>query len=190
MTVDNCSDADCLGDRAPQPIVPTTEDAKSAVSVVSPSKSNGPDPAPTEREINLSIGRRIRRRRKLLGMTQGELAATLGLQFQQIQKYECSASRISASRLHLLAAALRVPISYFLLEFPNNAVASWSETDRAAMATAELLSEKETRELLQAYAKLPDRIRRRIREFTKDLGDDLGKQSVGWEPSHEAPTGD
>jgi 5,10-methenyltetrahydromethanopterin hydrogenase len=43
------------------------------------------------------------------------------------------------------------------------------------MSAAELLSEKETRELLDAYAKLPERVRRRIRELAKDLGDELSK---------------
>lgn len=151
------------------------EDAKSGVKLVSQSNGDVPGPALTEREIDLSIGRRIRRRRKLLGMTQGDLATVLGLQFQQVQKYECAASRISASRLHLLAAALRVPITYFLLELPNDAVVGSNENSRAVTSTAELLSEKETRELLDAYAKLPERVRRRIRELAKDLSDDLGK---------------
>jgi transcriptional regulator with XRE-family HTH domain len=145
------------------------------VKLVSPSEGDVPDAAPTEREINLSIGRRIRRRRKLLGMTQGDLAAVLGLQFQQVQKYECSSSRISASRLHVLAAALRVPVSYFLLDLSNDAVLGSNKSSEAMMSAAELLSEKETRELLDAYAKLPERVRRRIRELAKDLGDDLSK---------------
>lgn len=154
------------------------EDAKSGVKLGSPSKDDAPGPAPTEREIDLTIGRRIRRRRKLLGMTQGDLAAALDLQFQQIQKYECAASRISASRLHLLAAALKVPMSYFLLDLPNDAVVSSNPNGRAVMSTAELLSEKETRELLDAYGKLPERVRRRIRELAKDLSDDMGKTST------------
>lgn len=154
------------------------KDAGSGVKPVSQSMGDALDPAPTEREINLSIGRRIRRRRKLLGMTQGDLAAVLGLQSQQVQKYECSASRISASRLHYLAAALKVPVSYFLLELPHGRVVGSNENDRAAMSIAELLAEKETRELLEAYAKLPERVRRRIRELAKDLGDDLVKTHV------------
>jgi transcriptional regulator with XRE-family HTH domain len=157
---------------------PAAEDAELGVKLVSLSKGDVPDPAPTEGDINLSIGRRIRRRRKLLGMTQGDLAAVLGLQFQQVQKYECSANRISASRLHFLAAALKVPISYFFSELPNDAVVGSNRNDRAVMATAEFLSEKETRELLDAYAKLPERVRRRVRELAKALGEDLSKTHV------------
>ena len=59
---------------AKQHMYPAAEVAELGVKLVSLSKGDVPDPAPTEGDINLSIGRRIRRRRKLLGMTQGDLA--------------------------------------------------------------------------------------------------------------------
>lgn len=55
----------------------------------------------------------MRLRRKLLGVTQTELAAGLGLTFQQVQKYERGANRVSASRLADLSRILDVPISFF-----------------------------------------------------------------------------
>lgn len=132
-----------------------------------------PAPAPNDSSINLSIGRRIRRRRRLMGMTQKDLGDALGLQFQQVQKYECSSSRVTASRLYLLAAALKVPITYFFTELPGNDTAIVSEADRTRAATAELIGEKETQELLAAYAKLPEPVRRKLRVFAKGLGEDL-----------------
>ena len=48
-------------------------------------------------DIDLHLGRRLRRRRRLLGLTQQQLANTVGIRFQQIQKYECGANRISAA---------------------------------------------------------------------------------------------
>ena len=60
----------------------------------------------------LGLGR-LRRRRRLLGLTQQQLAGACGVRFQQIQKYECGANRISAARLWQLAEVLEVPISYF-----------------------------------------------------------------------------
>ena len=59
------------------------------------------------------IGRRLRRRRRVLGLTQDQLGLAIGVRFQQIQKYECAANKMSASRLWLIAEALDVPISYF-----------------------------------------------------------------------------
>lgn len=108
-----------------------------------------------------------------MGMTQKDLGDMLGLQFQQVQKYECSSSRVTASRLYLLASALKVPITYFFTDLPENAANGISESDRARMATTEMLCEKETQELLTAYAKLPEAVRRKLRTFAKGLGEDL-----------------
>ncbi|PWR18843.1 helix-turn-helix domain-containing protein [Zavarzinia compransoris] len=63
--------------------------------------------------LDLQIGRRIRERRWLLGLSQDKLARRVGLKFQQIQKYETGGAKVSAGRLSLLAEALDVPISYF-----------------------------------------------------------------------------
>jgi transcriptional regulator with XRE-family HTH domain len=63
--------------------------------------------------IDRHVGGRVRLRRTLIGMSQEQLGAKLGLTFQQIQKYEKGSNRISASRLWEIASALEVPISYF-----------------------------------------------------------------------------
>lgn len=65
------------------------------------------------KEIDLHIGRRLRRRRRVLGLTQQQLGDRLNIRFQQVQKYECGANRISAARLWYLANALETNVSYF-----------------------------------------------------------------------------
>jgi transcriptional regulator with XRE-family HTH domain len=74
-------------------------------------------------EIDVHLGRRLRRRRRLLGLTQQQLAGSCGVRFQQIQKYECGANRISASRLWQLSEALQVPVGYFFDGLPSDAAA-------------------------------------------------------------------
>ena len=59
------------------------------------------------------VGKRVRIRRLMLGLSQSELAEALGLTFQQVQKYEKGANRISASRLQQIAQILRMPVEYF-----------------------------------------------------------------------------
>jgi transcriptional regulator with XRE-family HTH domain len=66
--------------------------------------------------IERVIGERIRRRRVELGLTQDQLAYRLGLSYQQIQKYERGANRISASRLYTLARWLDVAPGYFFVD--------------------------------------------------------------------------
>ncbi|THD52142.1 helix-turn-helix transcriptional regulator [Phenylobacterium sp.] len=63
--------------------------------------------------VNIHIGRRLRQRRKILGLTQTELAANCGLRFQQIQKYECAVRQMSAAMLWRIAHALGVGAQYF-----------------------------------------------------------------------------
>jgi transcriptional regulator with XRE-family HTH domain len=64
-------------------------------------------------DIDTHLGTRLRARRRLLNWTQQDLAAEVGVRFQQIQKYECGANKMSASRLWSLARALNVPVTYF-----------------------------------------------------------------------------
>ena len=63
--------------------------------------------------VDIEVGKRIRYRRWRLGISQKELAAKVGVGFQQVQKYETGTNRVSASRLFLISKALSVPISYF-----------------------------------------------------------------------------
>ena len=65
------------------------------------------------KDVDLHVGTRIRERRKTLGMPQQDLAAALGLTFQQVQKYERGANRVSASKLHEIAQKLSVPVAWF-----------------------------------------------------------------------------
>ena len=63
--------------------------------------------------IDRHVGARIRMRRKILGVSQEKLADSLGLTFQQVQKYEKGANRVSASKLYEIAAALQTQVAYF-----------------------------------------------------------------------------
>lgn len=69
--------------------------------------------------IDAHIGRRIRTRRRQLGLTQHDLATACGVRFQQIQKYESGANRIAASRLWKIAQALQTPIIDFFAGLPE-----------------------------------------------------------------------
>jgi transcriptional regulator with XRE-family HTH domain len=64
-------------------------------------------------EVDRHLGRRLWQRRRSLGLTQQQLAQAIGVAFQQIQKYECGRSRLSASRLWSVCNALQVDMNYF-----------------------------------------------------------------------------
>lgn len=69
--------------------------------------------------IDVYIGKKLRQQRGRRNVTQDYVAAQVGVRFQQIQKYECGANRISASRLWKIALALDVPVSYFYEGLPE-----------------------------------------------------------------------
>lgn len=114
-------------------------------------------------DIDLHLGKRLRRRRRLLGLTQQQLAGVVGVRFQQIQKYECGANRISAARLWSLAEALEVPVGYF---YDGLTAASRGE---ATGENGEVLARKETMDLVRAYYQLGERPRRRLLDLAKSL---------------------
>lgn len=78
------------------------------------------DYEPSMMEVERRLAARLRRRRRLLGMTQMELAALCGVRFQQIQKYESGLNRISAVRLWRLARGLGVDVDYFFADKPGD----------------------------------------------------------------------
>ncbi|MGF1463382.1 MAG: helix-turn-helix domain-containing protein [Maricaulaceae bacterium] len=77
-------------------------------------------PARTEPSLDAHLGDRVRRRRQLMGLTQTDLARAVGVRFQQIQKYECAANRMSASRLYAIACALDAPVAYFFAGYASD----------------------------------------------------------------------
>ncbi|MBY9065790.1 helix-turn-helix transcriptional regulator [Hyphomonas sp. WL0036] len=122
-------------------------------------------------ETDLHVGKRLRRRRRLLGMTQQELASQVGVRFQQIQKYECGANRITASRLYDLAKAMNVSVQYFFDGMVSQSTMPNAANDAEHME-GDILSQKETLELVRAYYRLGERPRRRLLELAKALEQD------------------
>ena len=116
--------------------------------------------------IDVHVGKRIRICRLLLGMNQQTLAEALGLTFQQIQKYEHGANRVSASRLSAMAEALSVPISYFFDGLP----AAGAEVSAEDKARREQLEQPETLELVRLYYAIPDpTVRRQFLGLAKSI---------------------
>src|SRR5271169_1621392 len=114
--------------------------------------------------IDVHVGGRVRMRRLLLGMNQETLANALGLTFQQVQKYEHGANRVSASRLSAMADIFAVPISYFFGDLPGPD-AKVSAEDQARR---EQLEKPETIDLIRLYYAIPDpTVRRQFLEMVK-----------------------
>ena len=125
---------------------------------------------PVGNNIDVHLGKRLRRRRRLLGLTQQQLAGACGVRFQQIQKYECGANRISAARLWQLSEALEVPVGYFYDGLSNETATR--ETATETESGGEMFARKETLDLIRAYYQLGERPRRRLLDLAKSLNGD------------------
>jgi len=110
--------------------------------------------------VDVHVGKRIRHRRWMIGMTQQQLADKVGIKFQQIQKYETGMNRVSASRLWDIADALEVPVSFFFEGLAG-----------AAAPAADLMADKEALALVRSYYAIPEAQRRRLFELAKVLSD-------------------
>lgn len=112
--------------------------------------------------VDSHVGNRLRERRILLGLSQTRLGESLGLSFQQIQKYERGIDRISVGRLVHLAQVLDVPITYFFDDLSGPEQSEGAENslgiDAGAVAITALaddpMSKRETLELVRAYYKI------------------------------------
>ncbi|MCH9053392.1 MAG: helix-turn-helix transcriptional regulator [Proteobacteria bacterium] len=126
--------------------------------------------------VDVHVGARLRRRRTLLGMNQTKLGDAIGVTFQQVQKYESGANRISASRLFDLSRMFEGPVEYFFDDMPT-AVAASSPTQGGGKAKEppsyepNPMAKRETLQLVRAYYKIRDpQVRKRLYELTRAIG--------------------
>ena len=132
--------------------------------------------------VDMHVGKRVRLRRTLLGLSQEQLGTELNITFQQVQKYERGANRISASRLWDIGQILDVPINYFFDDMTENTMRS---SPRRVSRGSELLdlsdeqikdpmTRRETLELVRTYYSIEKPlVRKRISEMVKSIATTL-----------------
>ena len=121
--------------------------------------------------VDVHVGSRVRMRRMLIGMSQEKLGESLGLTFQQVQKYEKGSNRIGASRLYQIGAVLGVPIEFFFEGLERDAAVN--ADGNAARFDTELLSSAEGIQLNSAFFSIADpRLRKRLLDLVKAMAGD------------------
>jgi len=130
-------------------------------------KGESPDP------VDVHVGKRLQLRRNLINVSQEQLGKSLGVSFQQIQKYERGANRISTSTLYKIAKSLGVSFDWFVQEYRDDALAprhGFSDNKQADLDDApksnsrlpdDVFERKETFDLLRAYYSIADAEERR-----------------------------
>jgi transcriptional regulator with XRE-family HTH domain len=124
-------------------------------------------PNPTDKHV----GSRVRMRRMMLGMSQTELGKSIGLTFQQVQKYEKGTNRIGAGRLQQIAHTLRVPVSFFFEGSTREAGAA-GEIEQAPLPSyvTDFLATSDGLALTKAFMQIKDvNLRRRIVNLVQEI---------------------
>ena len=122
-------------------------------------RDEGPHP------VDRHVGLRIRMRRKEIGVSQERLAEALGITFQQVQKYERGANRVSASKLWEIAQALKTSVSYFYEGLGGD--------DQPAAQTQDFMLTAEGLELMAAFPRITQpALRRKLLELVRTVSEE------------------
>ena len=137
--------------------------------------------------IDKHVGSRVRMRRMMLSMSQEKLGDSLGLTFQQVQKYEKGTNRIGASRLQQIANILEVPVSFFFEgapEFGVPAPATGMNESPSPAYVSDFLATSDGLALTKAFMRINDtKLRRRIVDLVEHIA---GKMADDSDPSEGA----
>jgi len=121
--------------------------------------------------IDKHVGARVRMRRMMLGMSQEKLGDSLGLTFQQVQKYEKGTNRIGASRLQQISLILQVPVSFFFEGVPtlSGTPEGFGEAPSPAYVT-DFLATNDGLALVRAFTRIWNaKLRRRIVDLVEEM---------------------
>jgi transcriptional regulator with XRE-family HTH domain len=125
--------------------------------------------------IDRHVGARVRMRRMMVGMSQEKLGEALGLTFQQVQKYEKGANRISASRLQQISESLGIPLSYFFKGAPVSdaaAASGFAEGGSEESYASDFVMTAEGLSLNRAFARIADaKVRKKIVDLVVALSE-------------------
>lgn len=133
--------------------------------------------------IDEHVGVQLRQRRALLGLSQEKLAEQVGITFQQIQKYENGANRVSASRLYEFSKVLDIPVTFFFESYSSNenrAMAGFADNDQAGFeGVADIMHRKETLELIRVYYSIESpKLRKDLFKLLKSMAENFKNQDA------------
>ena len=146
---------------------------------VTPEREGSPHPA------DQHVGKQIATVRVQSDVSQAQLARSIGISFQQLQKYENARNRVSASMLYEIASSLDVPASRFFEGLPGNNQTRVEARPLPVDERLEFIASAEGRRLIEGLMRLPPRVRARVSGLIAALGEELGLADVDNETADE-----
>jgi len=140
---------------------------------------NGPNP------VDVFVGNKVKSRRMILGLSQEDLAKSIGLTFQQVQKYERGTNRISVSRLVDICKVLKAPVDYFFEGTANmmrpgtrNLALKGMSDGKQEVLEPDTLTKRDVLELVRAYSTIKSpQLKKQILEMARAMSNSDTKVS-------------
>ncbi|MCE2927690.1 MAG: helix-turn-helix transcriptional regulator [Rickettsiales bacterium] len=133
---------------------------------------------PSKQDVDAHVGKRLRLRRTMMGLSQEAVAKAVGITFQQVQKYEKGSNAMNASRLYEFARFMNVPVAYFFdgLEGYSGSATTTVQSGFAEEALAfehrGQVSDRESLEMMKAFKRIKEQpIRKRLSDLVRAVAD-------------------
>lgn len=132
----------------------------------------------TKHDIDGHVGRRLKQRRTIMGLSQEAVAKAVGITFQQVQKYEKGSNAMNANRLFEFSRFMNVPVAYFFDDFEqstvtHNIVTGLAENPAIAFDRENNASDRESLEVMKSFKRIKEPvIRKRLADLLRAVADD------------------
>jgi len=133
----------------------------------------------TKQSIDENVGKRLRLRRTMMGLSQEAVAKAVGITFQQVQKYEKGSNAMNARRLYEFAQFMNVPVAYFFEGLENETITSnaasfgFAEMPKENFDHSNNVSDRESLEMMKAFKRIGEQpVRKRIADLVRAIADD------------------
>jgi transcriptional regulator with XRE-family HTH domain len=133
----------------------------------------------TKQDVDTHVGKKLRLRRTMMGLSQEAVAKAVGITFQQVQKYEKGANAMNSNRLYEFAQFMHVPVAYFFEGLTQSGhAASESATGFAESESEKFthnqkrVSDRESLEMMKAFKRIKEQVvRKRLSDLVRAIAE-------------------
>lgn len=130
----------------------------------------------SKQDVDAHVGKRLRLRRTMMGLSQEAIAKAVGITFQQVQKYEKGSNAMNASRLFEFAQFMQVPVAYFFEGLETNGAlettVGFAEAGVAFDHNHKKVSDRESLEMMKAFKRISEQnVRKRLSDLVRAIAD-------------------
>ena len=128
----------------------------------------------SKQDIDTHVGKRLRQRRTMMGLSQEAVAKAVGITFQQVQKYEKGSNAMNANRLYEFARFMHVPVAYFFdgLEQVGGSASGFAEEGEQFDHNHKRVSDRESLEMMKAFKRIREQpVRKRLADLVRAIAE-------------------